>query len=49
MLGEAALCLALDDTRTRGGFWTPASAMGNALTQRLIHRAGLHFEFVEAV
>jgi len=48
MLGEAALCLALDVTRaqTPGGFWTPSSAMGEALLQRLINHVGMGFERV---
>ena len=46
MLGEAALCLALDPPLTGGGFWTPASAMGSRLQQRLAEHAGLDFSFV---
>ena len=48
MLGEAALCLALDTPATGGGFWTPASAMGSQLQQRLAANAGLDFDFVDA-
>jgi short subunit dehydrogenase-like uncharacterized protein len=47
MLGESAVCLALDDLDTGGGFWTPASAMGASLQQRLAESAGLDFEFVD--
>jgi short subunit dehydrogenase-like uncharacterized protein len=47
MLGESAVCLALDEPLTGGGFWTPASAMGGQLQQRLASNAGLDFEFVE--
>ncbi len=48
MLGEAALCLALDVPATAGGFWTPASAMGSQLQRRLAANAGLQFEFIDA-
>ena len=44
MLGEAAVCLALDTPVTGGGFWTPASALGESYLQRLQTRAGLDFE-----
>lgn len=47
MLGEAALCLALDPPATGGGFWTPASAMGSSLQRRLAEHAGLDFSFVD--
>jgi short subunit dehydrogenase-like uncharacterized protein len=47
MLGESAVCLAQDEPLTGGGFWTPASAMGGQLQQRLASNAGLDFEFVE--
>lgn len=45
MLGESALCLALDGDQLprRAGFLTPATAMGHALLQRL-PRAGVTFE-----
>ena len=46
MLGEAAVCLALDKPRVGGGCWTPASAMGQQLLDRLIENAGLTFEIV---
>jgi short subunit dehydrogenase-like uncharacterized protein len=36
MLGESALCLALDDLPEAAGVLTPASAMGRALADRLI-------------
>lgn len=44
MLGESALCLALDGDRlpSRGGDLTPASAMGAVLTERL-RAAGMTF------
>lgn len=46
MLGEAIACLALDVPKTAkaGGFWTPATAMGDLVVQRLAGRAGLKFE-----
>lgn len=49
MLGEAAACLALDIDKSRvpGGFWTPATAMGETLQARLTAHAGLSFS-VEA-
>ena len=45
MLGQAALCLALDADRlpVQGGSWTPASAMGGALIERL-NKVGVRFE-----
>ncbi len=43
MLAEAAVCLAKDEAQTGGGFWTPASAMGQALLERLQSNAGLSF------
>jgi short subunit dehydrogenase-like uncharacterized protein len=45
MLGEAAVCLLeLEREKTGGGFWTPATAMGQALLDRLVAHAGLSFE-----
>jgi short subunit dehydrogenase-like uncharacterized protein len=46
MLGQAAACLALDLDKTEkgGGFWTPATAFGDRLVERLTTRAGLAFE-----
>lgn len=43
MLAESAVCLALDKLDTAGGFWTPSSAMGDALLARLTESAGLSF------
>lgn len=43
MIAESALCLLRDCTATRGGIWTPASAMGSVLIERLQHHAGLSF------
>jgi short subunit dehydrogenase-like uncharacterized protein len=47
MLGQAALCLAQDAERlpVQGGSWTPASAMGSALIERL-NGVGVRFEEV---
>ncbi len=44
MLGESAVCLAKDEVAQDGGFWTPASAMGQPLLDRLTKNAGLTFE-----
>ncbi|MBP8252265.1 MAG: saccharopine dehydrogenase NADP-binding domain-containing protein [Herpetosiphon sp.] len=44
MLAESAICLAKDDLRVGGGFWTPASAMGDHLLRRLNENAGVKFE-----
>lgn len=48
MLAESAICLARDELSVGGGFWTPASAMGEQLTERLIASAGLTFDLVDA-
>jgi len=47
MLGEAGLCLAFDDLPELAGILTPASAMGDPLTERL-RRAGLTIEVERA-
>ena len=49
MIGESALCLALDEAVRSGpgGSWTPASAMGEPLLARL-RGAGMTFEVTEA-
>jgi short subunit dehydrogenase-like uncharacterized protein len=46
MLGQAAACLALDVGKAAmpGGFWTPATILGDTLIARLTERAGLTFE-----
>ncbi len=45
MLGEAAAAMVdLDPADTGGGFWTPATAFGDVLIERLEARAGLRFE-----
>jgi len=43
MLGESAVCLALDNLASEPGISTPASAMGDALLVRLQKNAGLAF------
>lgn len=48
MLSESAVCLAMDKLQKGGGFWTPASAMGEVLMDRLTVNAGLRFELVES-
>lgn len=47
MIAESALALAHDDLPATGGFWTPASAMGDALLRRLPANAGVTFDIVE--
>jgi short subunit dehydrogenase-like uncharacterized protein len=47
MLSECALSLAQDDLPVAGGFWTPASAMGDALLNRLPANAGVSFTLAE--
>jgi short subunit dehydrogenase-like uncharacterized protein len=46
MLGESAVCLARDPIPERGGFLTPASAMGEPLIERLRAHAGLTFDLL---
>ena len=48
MLGEAAFTLAtgLEADAPPGGFWTPSTALGQPLLDRLIEHAGLSFEVV---
>lgn len=45
MLGEAAMCLALEEARlpVGGGSWTPATAFGELLNERLERDAGIRF------
>lgn len=49
MLVQAALCLVedIDHDEISGGFWTPASAMGESLISRLTEHAGLAFSVIE--
>ncbi len=49
MLGESAVCLAKDELSCDGGFWTPASAMGQTLIDRLQENAGLTFTIENSV
>lgn len=44
MLGEAAVCLAMDELTGEPGMLTPAAAMGDALIARLRESAGVVFE-----
>lgn len=45
MLGEAAVCLALDVPETAaGGFWTPSTLLGDTLLKRLRDHAQMGFE-----
>lgn len=46
MLGETAVCLLKDIEKKdlSGGFWTPATAMGQKLIDRLTAHAGMTFE-----
>jgi short subunit dehydrogenase-like uncharacterized protein len=46
MISESAVCLAKNDLPSKGGFLTPASAMGDALLKRLVDNAGLEFELI---
>lgn len=46
MLGESAVCLALDDLTVGGGFWTTAAAMGAPLVERLHRNAGVTFSLL---
>ncbi len=43
MIAESAMCLRQDASATPGGIWTPASAMGQRLIDRLQAHAGLTF------
>jgi short subunit dehydrogenase-like uncharacterized protein len=48
MLSQAALCLAFDLQKDQpGGFWTPASLLGDTLINRLFTHAGLTFKIHE--
>lgn len=47
MLGQAALCLLRDDLNTAGGFWTPASLLGNALLDRLQKHVGIQLRILD--
>ncbi len=47
MLAESAICLAKDELPAQYGVTTPATAMGDALLQRLQDNAGLSFRLKE--
>lgn len=48
MLGEAAAALVeLDPASLEGGFWTPATALGDDLVDRLERHAGLRFRSID--
>jgi short subunit dehydrogenase-like uncharacterized protein len=46
MLGQAATCLSLDIDKESlpGGFWTPSTAFGDQLIERLISKSDMQFE-----
>ena len=45
MLGESAVALVeLDPSEVGGGFWTPSTALGDRLLERLEAHAGLRFD-----
>ncbi|MFO7931279.1 MAG: saccharopine dehydrogenase NADP-binding domain-containing protein [Desulfosalsimonas sp.] len=50
MLAESAVCLLHDipEQETGGGFWTPSTAMGEKLLERLVTNAGLSFKILES-
>lgn len=48
MLGETAVALLdLPQDERGGGFWTPASALGDRLLERLEAHAGMRFEWID--
>jgi short subunit dehydrogenase-like uncharacterized protein len=48
MLGEAAVCLlGRPRSAVAGGFWTPATAMGDSLIDLLRNHAGMTFEVMD--
>ena len=49
MLVQSGLCMAYDISKSdlSGGFWTPATAMGDRLIKRLTDSAGMTFEIIE--
>ena len=50
MVAQAGVCLASDIAKTSspGGFWTPATLMGDPLIQRLVKHAGVTFELLDS-
>jgi short subunit dehydrogenase-like uncharacterized protein len=47
MLAQSVLCLSKDIPELAGGFWTPASAMGDKLIERLATHAGVTVELID--
>ena len=48
MITEAAVCLLENPGAASGGIWTPASALGSLLIDRLQQNAGLSFQLESA-
>jgi len=48
MIAESAVCLLKNPEAASGGIWTPASAMGSLLIDRLQDNAGLSFQMEDA-
>ncbi len=50
ILGQAGACLALDIDKSDapGGFWTPATLLGDRLIRRLVAHAGVTFDAIDA-
>lgn len=48
LTAEAALCLSQDDLELSGGFWTPASALGDALVKRVREHDVLRMDLMAA-
>ncbi|MDB4451148.1 saccharopine dehydrogenase, partial [Pseudomonadales bacterium] len=48
MIAESAVCLLENPDAASGGIWTPASAMGSLLIDRLQNNAGLTFALENA-
>lgn len=44
MIAESAVCLVKNPNAASGGIWTPASALGSLLIERLQNNAGLTFQ-----
>jgi short subunit dehydrogenase-like uncharacterized protein len=49
MLGQAGACLAQDlaNSGVKGGFWTPATILGDRLIARLTRHSGVTFEVLD--
>ena len=50
ILGPAGACLArdIDKSDAPGGFWTPATLLGDRLIRRLVAHAGVTFDAIDA-